>query len=187
MGSGRRCGPERRSGRPRARRRTAGFAPGSGRLPGLVEPHRGQRRDGLDAAAAACRAGRRARTIGRRYFRLALGPPPSRRSAGWVSLEVRDVSLDEARAAAGFAVAVPLNVRLVKTTLAVDAPRRRAFVGLVLADERGNQVVLEESRVDSHRPPLHRPILREDADALAAVTRAAGLAARRHAAPARSL
>jgi hypothetical protein len=75
------------------------------------------------------------------------------RNRNWIPLETREVSLDEARAAADFTVLMPHNVRLVKTLLAVDAARRRAFVSLVLEVPGRNQLVLEESRVDLRHPP----------------------------------
>jgi hypothetical protein len=85
------------------------------------------------------------------------------RNRNWIPLETREVSLDEARAAADFTVLMPHNVRLVKTLLAVDAARRRAFVSLVLEVPGRNQLVLEESRVDLRHPPGRGPIIQVNA------------------------
>jgi hypothetical protein len=86
------------------------------------------------------------------------------RGPGWISLETREVSLDEARAAADFAVVVPVNVRLVKTLLSSDAVHHRAFVELVLQDDRQRQLDLSEFRADPRRPYVSRPAVRVDAD-----------------------
>ncbi len=69
-----------------------------------------------------------------------------------VPIESREVSLDEARAAAGFPVLVPLGVRVVRVLLSTEQRHRRSAVSLVLQDDRGSQVQLEESRAVAEPP-----------------------------------
>lgn len=85
------------------------------------------------------------------------------RGAHLVTLDTRVVSLDEARAAAGFEIIVPPNARLVKTMLSMDRARRGVFVVLVLEDER-QQVALAESRFDPRHPDVAKPAFRVNAD-----------------------
>jgi len=80
------------------------------------------------------------------------------------SLDSREVSLEEARAAADFAVVVPVDIRLVKTLLTNDAARHHVFVTLVFEDDRRNQLVLSEERVNPRHPPSHFPAFRINND-----------------------
>jgi hypothetical protein len=86
------------------------------------------------------------------------------RGAHFVSLDTRVVSLDEARGAADFAVIVPSNERLVKTSLSIDAVHHHALVALLFEDEGRNQIVLSESRVDPRHPYVAKPVFRVEAD-----------------------
>ena len=86
------------------------------------------------------------------------------KTADFVAVDTRQVSLAQARAAANFPVLMPSNVRLVRTLLAVDAVHHRTFVDVVLQDGRGGQIQITESRADPRHPPAHSPILRIDND-----------------------
>ena len=66
-----------------------------------------------------------------------------------LALETRQVTLAEARSQADFPVVVPLGVRIARVMLNTDR-RHHTFVGLVLQDGGGLQIVLDETRSD-HR------------------------------------